>query len=102
MALTLSLPPAALVGCAATVLLLAGVARSAAADVEVRDYLTYIDGRKAGEYHMTITGQDDGSVSMAAQANVNIRVLLVRYAYDYRGTEVWKGGRLQRFDSATN
>lgn len=99
MALTLSLSHAAFVGCA-TVLLLAGAARSA--DVEVRDYQTYIDGRKAGDYHMTITGQDDGSVSMAAQANVNIRVLLVRYTYDYRGTEVWKGGRLVRFDSTTN
>jgi hypothetical protein len=102
MAYTLPVPQTAFVGCVAAVVLLAGVARSVAADVEQREYLTYIDGRKAGEYHMTITPQDDGSVSMTGKANVNVGFLLVRYTYAYRGTEVWKDGRLQRFDSATN
>jgi hypothetical protein len=74
--------------------------RAAAADTEARDFAVRIDGKPAGEYHMTITRQDDGSVSMSGQADIRCTFYLVRtYTYTYRGTEVWKGGRLLRLDS---
>jgi Family of unknown function (DUF6134) len=89
-----------------TGLLLMGVAlfvpgwsRAGAADIEVRDFTIQVDGKNAGEYHMTIHRQDDGTVSMAAQSDVQVKVLLVPvYNYTYRGLEVWKAGRLQHFE----
>jgi hypothetical protein len=86
----------------AGVLLFAGFAR-AANDSEVRDFTTFIDGKQAGDYRMTITGQEDGSVTMMGRANIDIRVLVVgRYRYSYNGTETWKDGRLVRFESSSN
>jgi Family of unknown function (DUF6134) len=82
-------------------LLLAGAGQARAADVETRDFTIQVDGKAAGEYHMTIRRQDDGTVSLAAQSEVHVSVLLVNvYTYAYRGLEVWKGGRLQHFESS--
>ncbi len=60
-----------------------------------------MDGKLAGDYHMTIRRQADGAISLAAQSDVKVAVLLVTaYSYSYRGLEVWKDGRLQHFESA--
>jgi hypothetical protein len=87
---------------AAVVLVLAALSRAGAADAEVRQFNNYIGGKYAGDYRMTITGQDDGTVTMDGVAKADIRILLVRYTYSYRGREVWKDGRLLRFDSSCN
>ena len=82
-------------------LVLTGAGRAAADDAEVRDFAIQVDGKPAGDYHMTIRRQDDGSVSLSAQSDVRVTVLLVTaYSYSYRGREVWKDGRLQHFESA--
>jgi hypothetical protein len=87
---------------AAGVLVFAGLAR-AASNSEVRDFTTFIDGKQAGDYQMTITTQDDDSVTMTGRASIDIRVLVVgRYRYTYNGTETWKDGRLARFESSGN
>jgi hypothetical protein len=86
----------------AVAVVVAGFPRAAAAENEVRDYVNSIDGRRAGTYRMTITNQDDGTVTMAGQANISLRVLLVTYKYTYQGTEVWKGDRLVQLESRTN
>jgi hypothetical protein len=88
---------------AAVALALAPLPRAAAADAEVRLFNNFIDGKYAGDYRMTITTQDDGTVTMDGQGKADIRILpLVRYTYSYRGREVWKDGRLLRFDSSCN
>ncbi|HEV3258275.1 MAG TPA: DUF6134 family protein [Gemmataceae bacterium] len=77
-------------------LVLPGLSRAGAADVEVRDFSIAVDGKAAGDYHMTVRRQDDGSVSMTAQSDVHVKVVLVTvYSYGYRGVEVWKDSRLQ-------
>ena len=82
-------------------LFLPGAGRAAAADAEVRDFTIQVDGKPAGDYHMTIRPQDDGSVSLSAESEVHVAVLLVNvYTYSYRGREVWKDGRLQHFESS--
>jgi hypothetical protein len=86
----------------ASFVLVSGSLRAVAADTEVRDYVTYIDGKRAGDYRMTITAQDDGTVTMSGQARISLRVFLVTYRYSYSGTEVWKGHRLQQLQSRTN
>jgi hypothetical protein len=81
--------------------LLAGAPRAAAADTEVRDFNVVVDGSRAGDYHMTIRRQDDGTVTMTNASEVRVKLLGVSfYSYAYRGTEVWKDGRLQRLESS--
>jgi hypothetical protein len=75
---------------------------SQAGDIETRDFNVLVDGKRAGEVHMTIQREDDGTFKMRCDTDIEVRVLLVRYRYSYRGMEVWKDGRLQRFDSTTN
>ncbi|HEV3262944.1 MAG TPA: DUF6134 family protein [Gemmataceae bacterium] len=79
-----------------------GVSQAVAAEVEHRDYQISVDGKPAGQYHMTIAHQDDGLVVVRGQARVDVRVLLIRYRYTYRGTEVWQDGRLIHLDSTCN
>jgi hypothetical protein len=87
---------------AVTGLALGAAPGAVAAESEVRQFNNYIDSRYAGEYRMTIASQDDGSVSVTGQAKVDVRVFLVHYTYSYRGSEVWKDGRLLRFESSAN
>jgi hypothetical protein len=63
-----------------------------------------VDGKHGGEYHMTITRQDDGTTVLTAHANVRLSYVggLYKYTYSFRGNEVWKDGRLVRMDSASN
>ncbi len=84
------------------VLLITQVNRATAADAETRDFAVLIDDKRAGEYHMTIARQDDGTVRMTGQADVRISYFIKTYTYSYRGTEIWKDGRLLRLDSSAN
>jgi YD repeat-containing protein len=84
------------VGCG--LLALAGGAR-AGASVETRDFIVHVDGKRAGDVHMTVTRQEDGSTTMQCDTDIKISFLLKTYVYSYRGFELWKDGRLQRFNS---
>jgi hypothetical protein len=86
----------------ACLLLVSAAPRAMAADVEQRDFVTSVDGKPAGEYHMTISTQEDGTVTMAGHADVTVKHLIRTYRYTYRGTEVWREGRLVRLDSTCN
>jgi hypothetical protein len=80
--------------------LVSGVSGAAAATVEYRDFAIAVDGKPAGDYHLTITAQDNGTHVVTGKANVTVRVKLVyTYTYAYSGTEVWQGRRLLRLDS---
>ena len=66
-----------------------------AEEMESRDFLTKIDGTPVGQYRMTITRKEDGSVVVACSAAVRMTKLgITTYYYTYRGTEVWSAGRL--------
>jgi Family of unknown function (DUF6134) len=99
---TLPLPrSAAAAWLLATGIGLAVTAPVRAADSEVRTFAVSVEGTKSGDYKMTIATKHDGTVVMSGQAEVNVKVLLVTaYSYAYNGVEVWKDGRLQRFDSS--
>jgi hypothetical protein len=95
----LSLPGCLLVLGAA--LLWLDLPRARAADPEARDFAILVDGKNAGNYHITIQNQPDGSVAMSAQSNVRVTILAVPvYTYSYTGMEVWKANRLQHFVSS--
>jgi len=72
---------------------------SSAAETETRDFQVTVDGKRAGDYRMTIQRLPDGSLSMSGRANVNVSYLIYRYQYSYQGTEIWRAGRLLQLNS---
>jgi hypothetical protein len=81
-------------------LLVPGLSRATAGEVEVRDFAITVDGKASGDYHMTITHQDDGTTTLDARSEVTVKFLLITaYSYSYHAQEVWKNGRLQGFAS---
>ena len=74
----------------------------AAAVAETRDFTVLVDGKRVGEAHMTITKQEDGTLTMKCDTDISVTFLLVTYKYTYRGYEVWKDGKLARFNSWCN
>jgi hypothetical protein len=89
--------------CAMVGLLGFDAGQAASAEVEARDFTITVDGKRAGDYRMNITRQDDGSLVMTGQADVRVTFLKIYHTtYAYRGTEVWKNGRLFKLDSSTN
>jgi hypothetical protein len=82
-------------------LLMLGLPQARAADVETRTFSVSVDGKKAGDYQLTIQRQDDGTITTSAQTDVTVTLLAIPvYTYSYRGQEVWKAGRLQHFQSS--
>jgi hypothetical protein len=80
-------------------LLAAGPAR--AEDTEERLFTIAVDGKQAGDCHMTMARKDDGTEVVTTRASVRIKFLFA-YTYTYLGTEVWKDGRLLRLQSSCN
>jgi hypothetical protein len=79
---------------------------TAAPEVETRDFNVLVDGKPGGDVHMTINKQEDGSVIMTCDTDIKVQVAIgpftKTYTYSYRGREVWKAGRIVRFDSNCN
>jgi hypothetical protein len=97
-----------LVGGTVRVCLLAGLAWlllpawMRAGEVEVRDFTVSVDGKRAGDAHMNLNRQDDGTTTVAWDTDISVTIFVVTYKYSYRGQEVWKDGRLQRLESTCN
>jgi hypothetical protein len=75
---------------------------ASAVETEVRDFGIEVDGKNSGQYVMTITRQDDGTLSMHADASLKVKALLYTYEYTFTGTEHWKDGRLIQMSSKCN
>jgi hypothetical protein len=73
-----------------------------AGEIETRDFVVMVSGKPAGEVHMTIHKQDNGTVQMRCDTDIKVSLLIGNYKYVYRGLEVWKDRRLVRFDSNTD
>jgi hypothetical protein len=82
--------------------LILGITPARAADSETREFTVYVDNKVAGKATMKIERQEDGTFVVACDTTVEVKVLFVKYRYTYTGKEVWKDGRLQRFDSSCN
>lgn len=84
----------------ASMLMLAGTTQGA--ETERRELAIRIDNKPAGTYHLSVTQNDNGTITVHARANVSYWVFLYHYKYSFQGTEVWKSGRLIRLDSTSN
>lgn len=84
----------------AAVLVAASPAR--AADLETRVFAINVDGKKCGDYFLTIGRHEGDVVVVAAQSNVKVTKLgITFYEYSYRGQEVWKGARLMSLETSS-
>ncbi|HYV39636.1 MAG TPA: DUF6134 family protein [Gemmataceae bacterium] len=74
---------------------------AAAVETELREFNIEVDGKPAGQYTMKITKQDDGVLSMKADADIKFKYLFgtSTYTYSYDGVEHWKSGRLLQLSS---
>jgi hypothetical protein len=89
---------------AGVVMLAPGWSPAVAADVEVREFNVFVDGKRGGHYVLSITRHDDANLAVSAEANVSLSFAwgLKKYTYTLRATEEWKDGRLVRLDSSCN
>lgn len=77
-----------------------GLAATApSADSESRTFSVAVDGKAAGSCRMTVQKRPDGTLAVTARADVSVKVAILTYKYTYRGTEVWKDGRLHSLES---
>jgi hypothetical protein len=86
-------------GCGAVLAVLATLSAANAAEVETREFQVLVDGKNAGTAQMTIKKQEDGVTIMTCDTDIKVKILIRSFSYSYRGQEIWKDGRLQRFDS---
>ena len=79
-----------------------GGSTACAADIQTRDFVVTVSGKPSGEVHMTIHKQDNGTIWMRCDTDINVPTVVGKYKFIYRGLEVWKDQRLVRFDSNTD
>jgi hypothetical protein len=77
-------------------------AAAPAADAETRVFTVLVDGKPAGEFRLAVRTTDDDTETATATAAVQVKHLLGGYRYAYHGTEIWKAGRLQQLDAASD
>jgi hypothetical protein len=82
-------------------LVLSTAAAARADDTEQRDFAIQVDGKPAGESHMTMQRRDDGSEVLSVQGSVRVRFIL-SYTYTLHESETWQNGRLQSMTSTCN
>lgn len=82
--------------CPALLLALCAPAARAADTAETRDFQVFVDGKPAGQFHLTVAPAEGGKTVVNARAAVRVRFGLYTYTYSYQGTEVWTGDRLER------
>jgi hypothetical protein len=78
------------------------IAAAQAGGEERRIFSVTVDRRQGGTNQIVIQTRDDGSTVVNSQADVTVRIALVTYRYSFRGTEVYKEGKLAQLSSTTN
>lgn len=82
--------------------LLAVAATARAGGEERRVFSVTVDRKPAGSNQIVIQSRDDGTTVITSQADVAVRIAIVNYRYSFRGTEVWKDGKLVKLSTTTN
>lgn len=75
--------------------------------VQTRTFAVSADGKRGGAYTQTIADFGNGMFFVMAQSEVHFKVLIKKYDYSYRGSELWASDlrgrcRLRQLASQTN
>jgi hypothetical protein len=65
---------------------------------EVREYEILVKGKSAGSVATSITDTNDGRTTVITDACVTLDYIVYTYRYEYHGSEVWRGNRLDAVD----
>ena len=65
--------------------------------VEIRDFEVRVDNKTAGTHRLTIKSDGDSN-EVAFQTDVKFDFIVYAYVFKFRGTEVWRDGRLELSD----
>jgi hypothetical protein len=89
-------------GLVVAAVLVAAPSPARAADLETRVFSISVDGKKCGEYLLSIQRGEGDVFAVAAQSSVKVtKVGITFYEYNYRGQEIWKGTRLLSLESSS-
>lgn len=66
-------------------------------NVEIREFDVRVDNRVAGTHRLTIKS-DGASHQVGFQTDVKFNFIVYAYVFKFRGTEVWRDGRLEQAD----
>ena len=83
------------------VLLASGTLLHAGED-ERRVFTVKVDNKPAGSHELAIKSRDDGTVVVASESDVTVKIAIITYKYMYHGNEVWKDGKVRQLTSSTN
>jgi hypothetical protein len=72
-------------------------ADTAEESVEIREFEVRVDNKSAGTHRLTIASDGD-SCKVGFQTDVKMDFLIYAYVFKFRGTEVWRDGRLENVD----
>jgi hypothetical protein len=72
------------------------------AEREVRVFQIKTGNRSVGRYRLILIYQDDGSITVQADASVTVTYVVYTYRYRYDGIETWRGNRLIELNSSAN
>ena len=78
-----------------------GLLRGDDAPRETRAFKILVDGKERGKLKMTVGRRDDHEI-MTSEAEVRVNYFVYNYVYTSRGTEIWKAGRLRKFNNTAN
>jgi hypothetical protein len=81
---------------------LLGAVSATAGEVERRTFAVRVDNKACGTHQLHIQSRDDGTVTVDSNADVTVKIALITYRYAFRGTEIWKEGRIQQITTSTN
>lgn len=65
------------------------------------NYIVKVDGKPAGRNRLVISSQG-GKDDVRSECTVDVRVLVFKYHYDYKGHEQWQNNRLVLLDSVSH
>src|SRR5262245_3261315 len=99
---TLEVGVSTMVWRAPLMVLLAVAPLARAAEEERRTFAVRVDNKPVGAHQLVIQSRDDGTVTVNSQADVTVRFALITYKYVFRGTEIWKEGKIQQLTTSTN
>jgi hypothetical protein len=70
-------------------------------ELERRTFTVLVDGKPQGNSVMEIQSKDDGTVAVTVASKVEVKIV-IKYTFNFQGTEVWKEDKLLQMITSTN